>query len=251
MEEYEKVGITNFLFAVKGLSVGYDSFELNDIPDNSYLLINRVFDTEGINTFKEIIPSLNRFKGIIFEDLGVYNLLKDKDIELIWNQAHFATNYNSINYYLEHGCKSVIISNEITKEEIEEIIDKATKPIVLNIFGKNMIMYSRRTLVSNFNKHNNLDNINNVNIDEEKTNTHFYLKESEYGTAVFNKEYFNYINKLDIDDNKILYYLVYNLDLDTNEIIDIINGKEYGNDGFLYKKTTYKMNEYDDRKKGE
>ena len=248
LEEYKKVGITNFLFAVKDLSIGYNSFDIDEIPDDSYLLINRVLDTEGINMFKEIIPKLDRFKGIFFEDLGVFNLLKDKDIELIWNQAHFVTNYNSINYYLDNGCKSALVSNEITKEEIEEIFDKAHKPLVFNIFGKNMIMYSRRYLVSNFNKYNNLDDINNVNIDEEKTNTHFYLKEDKYGTAVFNKEYFNYINKLDIDDDKVLYYLVYNLDLEPSKIIDIINGEDYGNDGFLYKKTTYKMSEYDDRR---
>ncbi len=248
MDDYKKVGISNFLFPVNDLSIGYNSFNIDDIPDNSYLLINRVFDTEALELFKSIIPKLNRFKGIFFEDLSILHLLKDSNLELIWNQAHFVTNYSSINYYLDEGCKSALISNEITKEEILEILDKATKPLVFNVFGKNMIMYSRRTLVSNFNTHNNIESINNVNIDEEKTNTHFFLKEDKYGTAVFNRDYFNYINKIDVDDNKILFYLVYNSDLSTNEVIDIINGKEYGNDGFLYKKTTYKMKEYDDRR---
>ena len=248
IDNYKKVGISNFLFAVKDLSMGYQEFDLNDIPDNSYLLINRVFDTEALELFKSIIPSLNRFKGIFFEDLAVFHLLKDTNIELIWNQAHYVTNYSSINNYLDMGCTSALISNEITKEEIEEIITKANKPLVINMFGKNMVMYSRRTLVSNFNKHSNIDNVNNVSIDEEKTNTHFFLKENKYGTAVFNKEYFNYMNKIDIDDNKILFYLFLNLDLDANKMIDIINGESFGNDGFLYKKTTYKMNEYDDRR---
>ena len=252
IEDYKRIGISNFLFAIKGLSVGYTSFDIDEVPDGSYLLINRVFDTQGINEFKEIIPKLNRFKGILFEDLGVLNLLKNSDIELIWNQAHFVTNYNSINFYLNNGCKSAVISNEITKEEINDIINTAVKPLVFNVFGRNMIMYSRRHLVSNFNKYNNLEDINDVNIDEEKTNTHFMLRESEYGTAVFNKNYFNYINYANnIDDNKVLYYLVLNLDLTPSEIEEVLNGKEYGNDGFLNKKTTYKMSEYDDRKKGE
>ena len=252
IDEYKRIGIANFLFAIKGLSVGYTPFDIDDVPDGSYLLINRVFDTKGINDFKEIIPKLNRFKGILFEDLGVFNLLKDSDIELIWNQAHFVTNYNSINFYLENGCKSCVISNEITKEEINDILDKCVKPLVFNVFGRNMIMYSRRSLVSNFNKYAGLEDVNNVNIDEDKTNTHFFLKESEYGTAVFNKNYFNYIDySNNINDDKVLYYLVLNLDLDTNEVIDILDGKSYGDDGFLNKKTTYKMSEYDDRKKGE
>jgi hypothetical protein len=252
IDEYKKIGITNFLFAIKGLSVGYTPFDIDDVPDGSYLLINRVFDTQGINEFKSIIPKLNRFKGILFEDLGVFNLLKDSDIELIWNQAHFVTNYNSINFYLENGCTSCVISNEITKEEINDILDRSIKPLVFTVFARNMIMYSRRSLVSNFNNYAGIDNVNNVNIDEEKTNTHFYLKESVYGTAVFNKNYFNYIEYAkNISEDKVYYYLVLNLDLEPNQIINILDGESYGDDGFLNKKTTYKMSEYDDRKKGE
>ena len=247
LDDYKKVGITNFLFAVKGLSIGYTSFDIDNIPDNSYLLVNRVFDTKGIDDFKSIIPKLNRFKGVIFEDIGVFNLLKDSNIELIWSQAHFVTNYSSINNYLNLGCSSCVISNELTFDEIKDIVDKANKQVVFNVFGKNMIMYSRRSLVSNFNNYANIDNYNDVNIKEKNVN--FHLKEDTYGTAVFNNEYFNYINILPkLNSDNILYYLIYNLDLPTNEIIDIINGKEYGNDGFLNKKTTYKMKEYDDRR---
>jgi hypothetical protein len=247
LDDYKKVGITNFLFAVKGLSIGYTYFDIDDIPDNSYLLVNRVFDTKGIDDFKNIIPKLNRFKGVIFEDIGVFNLLKDSNIELIWSQAHFVTNYSSINNYLNLGCSSCVISNELTFDEIKDIVDKANKQVIFNVFGKNMIMYSRRSLVSNFNNYANIDNYNDVNIKEKNVN--FHLKEDTYGTAVFNNEYFNYINILPkLNNDNILYYLIYNLDLPVNEIIDIINGKEYGNDGFLNKKTTYKMKEYDDRR---
>ena len=249
IEEYKKVGITNFLFAIKDLSIGFTSFDIDEVPDNSYLLINRVFDSEGINKFKVIIPILNRFKGILFEDLGVYNLLNDSNIELIWNQAHFVTNYNSINYYLENGCKSAVISNEITGDEITEILSKSIKPLVLTVLGKNMIMYSRRSLVSNFNKYNNLEDVNDVTIADVKSNTYFDLHEDTYGTAVFNKTYFNYINYANsIDDNKILYYLIMNKDLSPGKINSILDGEPFGNDGFLNKKTTYKMSEYDDRR---
>ena len=38
-----------------------------------------------------------------------------------------------------------------------------------------------------------------------------------------------------------------NLDLETDTIIDVINGLDLGDDGFLNKKTVYKMSEYNDR----
>ena len=241
LEEYKKIGITNFL------SIGYKEFELKDIPTDSYILINRVLDTKGIDGIKAIKDELLKYKGIIFEDLGIYNVFKDEDIELIWNQAHFGTNTSTINYWLSK-CSSAVISNEITSKEIEDIVNGADKPVVLNVFGKNMIMYSRRTLLTNFNKYNNLDEVNDVVLDETHTKNKFFAHETSNGTAVFNDEYFNYIDfSKSLDDSKIKYYLVYNLDLSINDIKEILEGKPYGNDGFLNKKTVYRMSEYTDR----
>ena len=247
LEEYKKIGITNFLFALKDYSIGYQEFDLEDIPKDSYILINRVLDTKGIDGIKAIKDILLEYKGIIFEDLGIYNIFKDSDIELIWAQAHFGTNTESINYWLSK-CESALLSNEITKEEITDIVNNAIKPVVFNVLGKNMIMYSRRTLLTNFNKYNNLDEVNDVVLDETHTNNKFYAHETSNGTAVFNNEYFNYIDfSKSLDDSKIKYYLIYNLDLSIDEIKNIIDGRPFGNDGFLNKKTVYRMSEYTDR----
>jgi collagenase-like PrtC family protease len=151
INEYKKIGINNFLFALEGFSIGYNSFELNDIPKESFILINRVLDSNDIDNLKLIKDDLVKYKGIIFEDLGVYQIFKDSDIDLIWNQAHFGTNLSSINIWLDK-VSSAVISNEITKNEITDIVSGVKKPVVFNVFGKNMIMYSRRTLLSNFNK---------------------------------------------------------------------------------------------------
>ena len=219
IEYYEKIGITNFLFAIEGYSIGYNTFSIEEIPTNSYILINRVMDTKCVDNLKKDKDVLSKFKGIIYEDIAVYNIFKDTDTELIWFQNHFTTNYESINFWCENGCKSAVISNEITKEEIFEIIDKETKPLVLNVLGKNQIMYSRRTLLSNFNKYNNLEDYNNMNLITNNGKNNFYAKESEYGTTLFNNEYFNYISLMnEIDDNKIMFYLVLNLDLEPSKI---------------------------------
>ena len=184
LEDYKKIGITNFLFALKDYSIGYKEFNLEDIPTDSYILINRVLDTKGIDGIKSIKDKLLNYKGIIFEDLGVYNIFKNEDLELIWAQAHFGTNTESINYWLTK-CESALLSNEITKEEITDIVNDSIKPVVLNVFGKNMIMYSRRTLLTNFNKYNELDDVNDVVLDETHTKNKFYAHETENGTAIF------------------------------------------------------------------
>ena len=245
IEEYKKIGITNFLFAIPDFSIGYKVIPIKDIPDDGYIFINRLLDTNDVMKLKEIKKDLLRFKGIIFEDISVYQIFKDTSLELIWNQAHFATNTSSINFWLDH-VSSAIISNEITKEEIEYIVEHISKPVIINIFGRNNIMYSRRTLLSNFNKYNNLEEYNNMNL--KTNNSDFYAIEDEHGTLLFNNEYFNYINKLNIDDDKIKYYMILNLDFSVSKIKEIIDGLPIGDDGFLYKKTVYKLADYGDKK---
>ena len=248
IEEYEKIGITNFLFAIENFSIGYKTFPLESIPSSAYVLINRVLDCEAVDNLESIKEEILRFKGIIYEDVAVYNLFKDEDIELIWFQNHFTTNYASINYYLKNGVDSAVISNEITENEILEILDKSLKPLVINILSKNQIMYSRRTLLTNFNKHNNLTDYNNMILKENATSSRFLAQESEYGTVIYNDEYFNYTHILkNIDATKIKFNLILNQDLKPSKIDAILKGEPFGNDGFLNKKTVYRMSEYNDR----
>ena len=247
IEEYKKIGINNFLFAINDFSIGYKTFSLTEVPDDAYIYLNRVMDTEAIDAFKKIVPELQRFKGIIFEDIGIFNILKNKGLNLIWFQNHFTTNKASLSYYINHGCLSAVISNEITGTEIEEIINELPGKLILNVLGKNNIMYSRRTLLSNFNKYQNLDDYNDMTLNTGKNS--FFARESAYGTLIFNNEYFNYIPYANtLNDDDLYLYLILNLDLSVSKIDAIINGEEFGNDGFLNKKTVYKMSEYDDKK---
>ncbi len=250
LEEYKKIGINNFLFAVDEFSIGYKSFSLDVLEDlnNKYnitLYINRVFDTKTLEDFKLIKNRLLSFKNIIFEDIAVYNVLKDTNINLILNIVHFQTNYSSINYWLDY-VSSCVISNELDKDSIKLIMSKSNKKLVFNIFGRNNVMYSRRLLISNFNNNFNLESKDEILIKEKITNNNFIVKESNYGTMFFNEKYFNLIPRInEFDDNKILYYIIFPDSLKPNDINDLLNNKsnisyDYG---FLDKKTIYKIGE--------
>ncbi len=244
MEKYEKIGIHNFLFALEDFSIGYPTFALEDIPEEAYILINRLLDTEAIEKLKSQAKRIGKYRGIIFEDLGVFQIFKNYDMELIWFQNHFATNYQSINDFLALGMTSAIISNEITEEEILAILDVASKPLILNIYGKNQVMYSRRTLLTNFNKYAHLDDNKRVILQEKVTNKEFLAYESPYGTVLFNNAYFNYGMILDhIDDAKIKYYLIFNLDYEPECILNKLK-EDTDNVGFLHTKTVYRLKDY-------
>lgn len=245
IEKYKKIGINNFLFAASYFSIGYNSFDINELKEldcNKYILINRILNSSDVDKLKSIKEELLDFSGIIFEDIAVYNIFKDSNIKLIWNQTHFATNYSSINYWLEN-VYSTVISNELTSNEINAILDKSNKNLILNVFGKNPIMYSRRTLLSNFNKNFNISDNKEAILKEPITNNEFKALENEFGTFIKNNTYFNLIPYLnELNNDKIDFYLIYPDKLECDEMIEYINGKVDGtNDGFRNKKTIYKL----------
>lgn len=245
IKEYKKLGVSNFLFPLKDFSIGYETFSFSDMKEingNVYVLINRILTDEDIDKFLNLdIPS--NVKGFVLEDVGLYYVLKDKHYELILFQNHLNNNFETINFWLKN-LDSVVISSDITREEIKDILNKTDKPLVLNTFGYPMIMYSRRRLVSNYYKHYGIDLKHEISVEEKVTQNNFNFKENDFGTAVFNNKISDYRELIDaIDDEKIKYYLYFSNDLTFEECVNAINGLDVQNtsSGFLDKKTIYRV----------
>lgn len=245
IKEYQKEGINNFLFPLINFSVGYNSFTLDELKDldvNVYLLVNRIFDNKACDEFKKLKDSLVNIKGIIFEDIAVYQILKNSNIDLIWNQNHFAVNYHSINYWLnKDNITSAVISNELEKNELINVINNVNKKIVLPIFGLNMAMYSRRYLLSYYVETFNKQKINKAIL--KNGDIEFLAVENEYGTVLFYNKYFNLLNEIDkFNDDNILFYYIDPNELDTITVMDILNGKKINYDNRFYEnKTVFKV----------
>lgn len=249
IEKYKKLGISNFLFPIEEFSIGYNTFSIDDLKElkeNIYLLANRVLDNKGIDNFKKIIDKLSFVKGIIFEDIGIYNLLKNTNIPLIWNQNHFAVNSTSINIWLSK-VSSALVSNELEINELKNVLENVDKPVVLPILGLNMAMYSRRYLLSFFNTYNHLKEVKR-GILRTNNNKEFLAIENEFGTVLFYNKYFNLFDVLDdIDDDKVLFYYIDPNNLKVQDVLEFLNGKkiEFDN-GFLENKTIYRIGDLND-----
>lgn len=240
IDKFKEIGITNFLFALKDFSIGYEEFDvdiLKKLDINIYLNINIIMDSKKINDFKKLIKNLSFVKGVFFEDIGVYNLLKETKIPLFWNQSHFVINSVSINSWLTR-VESAVLSSELTFEEIDYILSKTTKPIVLPIFGYNMAMYSRRSLLTNYNDFHQLKPLNKAYIGA--SDSMFIIKENNNGTALFYGKPFNYYHIISkLPANKIYYYL---FDGSFKDYLKIINNENIiSEEKFLNKKTIYKL----------
>ena len=186
---------------------------------------------------------------IFFYDLSVMNIAKRIDLkkELVVFQEHLNASLYSNNFYRKRGISYSVITNDITKEEINEI-SKYNKLMLIS-YGYLPIFYSRRYLITNYLKY----------IDKDKTSNIYYIKhkedkypiiEEEYGTTIYTREPINLIN--DIKDINV-EYIILNANLTNNEdFISILN--QYLNDigdnkehyrGFIDKKTVYKVEDYE------
>lgn len=234
-------GITNFVYPLVSFCVGIpDTFFISDIKEeNSYIYINRVLDSKSIDLLKDILSSLPKnIKGIIFDDPGLINVLKNYNLEKVLFLSHFNTNYRSINYYFDY-VDEVVVSTDITEEEIDEIISKAKKKVSLYTFGLISGMYSRRTLLTSHSKHYNIPYENKKLL--KNSDKEFLAYENEFGTVLYHLPYFNGSRLINKDAK---YYLYFPLFLNKEDALKCLNN-DFSNIkydyGFLDTKTIYKV----------
>ena len=212
---YEKYNFNTFILPLKDYSIGfniyYDIDEINELSKEYkiYVIINKLLHRK-IDDFKKIYNLFNKNIMFIVEDIGLTNII-DKD-RFIMFENHIVSNYKSVNYFKDLGYKNIVINNDLTINEIKEIINKTDSNLYYFYINKNQLMYSRRPLVSDFNEYYNLDNVNSYKLTEIISKKILDIKEEKDGTIVTYDKIFcasKYINDL-----KELYKIINFTDID-------------------------------------
>ena len=234
----KKLGITNYVYPLKDFCVGYpNTFLISDIPNDGYVLVNRILDNKGILELENIIKNGLKVKGIIFDDLGIIPFIKDLGLEKILYLSHFNTNYESINIYLEY-VDSVVVATDITKKEIEAIASRLPNKLTLFVLGYVGVMYTRRKLLDNYSKYHKLDYENDLVV--QNTGHKFRIVESSYGTYFYHDTCFAGLDLLKLPAK---YYFINSVFLSIGDIEKLLNGQSdlVTDRGFLETETIYKL----------
>ena len=240
--DYKKVGVTTFLFALKDYSIGYEKTytidEINNINEKKYVLINRLLNTKEIEELKSIINTI-KCDGFIFEDVGLINNINDTYEKILFIN-HFNTNSSTINTWLTY-CDSVVLSSELTYDEYKTILSKVNKDVVLNTFGYNQVMYSKRSLLTNYNEHFNQDKTYKNTIKDKNSELRFKILEQNGETIVLSNSIFNGSRLFNLDNVK--YYMFNTSYISKEDVINFINTGNIDNsdEGFLDKPSFYKL----------
>ena len=203
IELYLKYNFNVFILPLKNYSIGYNVYfdvdEINNLSKKNtiYVLVNK-FLHMSIYDFKKLYPKFDKKIKFIVEDIGLVNII-ESDRLVLW-ENHILSNYKAINYLNSLNINNVVINNDLTINELETIITKCNSNIYYHYICKNMIMYSRRNLVKNFNKFYNIDNNkDSYLLNETVSHKVLEITDEEDGSVVrFNKIFCasKYIDKL-------------------------------------------------------
>jgi len=257
--EVLKTNIDGVILPIKGLSVNSSIyFSLEDIKNIINLTskevcisINKIMHNEDLEYLEKVLIALNKLniRKILFYDLSVMNICKKLGIrkDLVIFQDHLNASLYSNNFYTKRGIKNIVITNDITGNEINEI--GKYNSLMLICYGYLPIFYSRRYLISSY--------LNYINHDKKSNN--YYIKnredkypiiEEENGTTIYSKMPINLIN--DIDKLKIDYIILNATLIDNKEFLNILtnylkNQKDNHDyyKGFIDRKTVYKVEDYE------
>lgn len=247
--------VDGIILPLKGLATESDIyFELKDIKKilnkttkEICVSINKIMHESDLKNLEIALITLNKLNisKIFFYDVSVLRMCKELHInkDLVVYQEHLNASNLTNMFYQNKGVKYSVITNDITKEEINEI--SKYQNLMMVCYGYLPIFYSRRYLVTNYLTYINKDIHSDVYYIKNKED-YYPIKEEEYGTCIYTKEAINLINEV---DSLEVDYIILNSFLISNDAFEDVlyqylnhikdNNEHYL--GFLNEKTIYKV----------
>ncbi|MBE6152018.1 MAG: hypothetical protein E7165_01730 [Firmicutes bacterium] len=264
--------VDGFIIGIKELSTNLP-FYVDDLESTIsfikesnkeiFVSLNKNIHNSDLPLLKEILLKLEELNvtGVIYYDASIVNLKKELNlnINLVWGQEHMTTNYLTANYWNSLGIEFMLVSNEITIDEIIEISKKTNMKLMVQLFGYIPIFNSRRHLVKNYLKTFDLDDADSYFI--EKEGKSYSIVDDNNGTTVYSANILNGIGEyLKLMKNNIEYIILNSYEIKTEQfekIVELFNSVSennvdsyvetiddmFGNidRGFLYTETVYKV----------
>lgn len=218
-----------------------------------FVSLNRPIYNFELKEYKNILKKLDNMglDGIIVGDVAA--LTYGLKTPIILDQLHLNNSSLSIKHYAKNNVSGVVLTNDITLDEINKIKCESKNTLLFKqVFGLPHLSTSARYLISNYLEHFNKSLKDRVCIiSEDGKINEYYITEDYFGTHILSKKPINLIDKLDsikvdyfIVDGYLLsdYKWVIEAFMNKNiKLKDEIDSKFNANEGFINKKTIYKV----------
>lgn len=221
-----------------------------------FVSLNRTIYNNELDDYKSILKKLDEysFDGFIVGDKAV--LTYDLKTNVILDELHLNNSYKTINHYEKNGVDGIVLTNDIPYSDINKIRENTSCILFKQVFGYLHLSTSVRTLATNYLKYFNIDNYSkSYFIKEQNSDDYYRVVEDSFGTHILSNKVLNLFTFLDdinvdyfiidsyfIDDISFVFDAFLNKDISLNNKIN----EAYDTfDGFINKKTIYKVKNYD------
>lgn len=150
------LGISDFSLRAKS-----DNFNIDELKDavhytkkqdkKAYITLNIFPHNRDLPKIKDHIAALNEIQpdALIVSDLGVFDIVANSsNLPVHVSTQANVTNYESAKFWQRLGAKRLVLSRELSIDEIKEIRDKVTVELECFVHGAICISYSGRCYIS-------------------------------------------------------------------------------------------------------
>ena len=261
-----------FILGIKDLCVNFNvTFTIEEVEElvlkysdkDIFVSLNKNMHAGDLKLLKETLITLEKIniKGIFFYDISIVEYKNELNLkhDLVWNQEHLTTNFNTCNYWYDYNVLYSCLSNEITLDEIKEISSNIKGKLMLPVFGYIPMYTSYRHVVKNYLDNFKLNSDYKIHYIKKEGYT-YPIVDNKEGTTVYSSFILNSLSETLKLKNDISYF-IFNAFLIPNDIlIEVLKLYDEVNEdnkvlleekinkivnnldkGFLYKETIYKV----------
>jgi len=155
-----KAGADAVYFGVNDFNMRAKNFKIKDLPEvikychetevKAYLTVNAVVYEDEIKQVKQLLENAKQASvdAVIVHDLAVLKLAKDLGLEVHVSTQANITNSVAVNLYADLGASRVILSRELSLEQIKEVVKNSSIPVEVFIHGAMCVSISGRCFFS-------------------------------------------------------------------------------------------------------
>lgn len=189
--------------------------------------LDRIFSEDEIEYVKNLLEKINleKVQYVFYSDLAIHEILQERNYQnkLVYDAYTYLTNYMDVNAYLTFN-ENVVVSNQISVQEIENLLNNVNKPVIIHGFGKSVIFYSKRKLMKNYFKYRRfLKNPykKSYYLQEEYRDGYYHIYENKFGTSIYEKDYYYLFSGLE-KFNNVDEVMIHSADLKAKEYNAIV-----------------------------
>ena len=213
------------------------------------------------NELEQAVEFIKKYweEKFIISDLGIFNFFKCQNHteKVIYDAPTMICNSSDLSLLSAYNFDAISISNEITINDVIEIFNKTKASIYYQIFGRKLMFYSKRKLLSLYKKYRQLNFTNeNLSLKEEKRSYLIPCFENETGFYCYRHYFISSLsNYKQLESLKYGFIETINLDIEALiSLLDLIHSNTLNSesikmlcdkfkinveDGFNYQDTIY------------